>query len=234
MTEKFETLLQLGDNALILGHRLSEWCGHGPALEEDIALTNTALDLIGHARMWLGYAGEVEGQGRSADDLAFHRDAPAFRNLLLVEQPNGDFAHTLMRQFLFDGFHLTQLEQLAQASDPRICDIAAKALKEVTYHQERSADLVIRLGDGSSESHRRMQAALDHHWRFVWEMVGDTDLTAAWDARVLPVLQTATLTVPADRPRLSGGKSGQMHSEHLGHLLAVMQSLPRSYPDARW
>ena len=234
MTEKLETLLQLGDNALILGHRLSEWCGHGPALEEDIALANTALDLIGHARMWLGYAGEVEGRGRSADDLAFHRDAQAFRNLLLVEQPNGDFAKTILRQFLFDSFHLAQLHELTQSSDPRVRDIAAKALKEVTYHQERSADLVIRLGDGSAESHRRMQAALDHHWRFVWEMTGDTDLTPAWDARVLPVLQTATLTVPADRPRVSGGKSGQMHSEHLGHLLAVMQVLPRSYPDATW
>ena len=209
-------------------------CGHGPALEEDIALANTALDLIGHARMWLAYAGEVEGRGRSADDLAFHRDAQAFRNLLLVEQPNGDFALTILRQFLFDSFHLTQLDQLTQSSDPRVRDIAAKARKEVTYHQERSADLVIRLGDGSAESHRRMQAALDHLWRFVWEMTGDTDLTPAWDARVLPVLETATLAVPTDRPRLSGGKNGQMHSEHLGHLLAVMQVLPRSYPDATW
>lgn len=235
MSERFETLLQLGDNALILGHRLSEWCGHGPVLEEDIAIANTALDLIGHAKMWLSYAAEVEGQNRSADDLAFHRDAYDFRNLLLVEQPNGDFAHTLMRQFLFDCFHLERLSQLTEDDDPRIQEIAAKAQKEVRYHQERSADLVIRLGDGSDESHGRMQTALDTLWRYVWEMTeGDAALAAAWDARVAPLLNAATLTMPEHRPHLAGGKNGRMHSEHLGHLLATMQILPRSYPDATW
>lgn len=269
MNAKYEFLLQLGDNALILGHRLSEWCGHAPVLEEDIALANTALDLIGHARLWLGLAGEVEGTGRSADDLAFHREARDFRNVLLVEQPNTDFAHTIMRQFLFDAFHLAMLEQLAlrkhggsperpgPSRDPRIQEIAAKALKEVQYHQERSADLVIRLGDGSEESHQRMQAALDHLWRYVWEMTtwseaegamadDKTDgarqyvfpdpggIMPAWTARVDPALKAATLRMPDGYPRITGGKTGRMHSEHLGHLLAVMQVLPRSYPDARW
>ncbi len=245
MSKEVAFLLQMGDNALILGHRLSEWCGHAPVLEEDIAMANTALDLIGHARLWLDLAGQVEGNGRSADDLAYHRDARAFRNALLVEQPNGDFAHTLMRQCLFDCYHLVILEQLAEATDTRMAEIAAKAVKEVRYHQERSADLVIRLGDGSEESHARMQAALAALWRYVAElstpgdaevaMLPDPDaLAPAWDALVLPVLAEATLQVPDERPRVLGGKSGRMHSEHLGHLLAVMQVLPRSYPDAVW
>ena len=175
----FDFALQMGDNALILGHRLSEWCGHAPVLEEDIALANTALDLIGHARMWLGYAGEVEGAGRTADDLAYHRDAGAFRNALLVEQPNGDFGQTLMRQFLFDCAHLTLLEGLSDTADPQVSQIAAKAGKEVHYHLERSADLVIRLGDGSEESHRRMQAALDALWPFVAELTTPSDAERA-------------------------------------------------------
>lgn len=265
----FEFLLQLGDNALILGHRLSEWCGKAPALEEDIALTNTALDLIGHAKMWLGYAGEVEGAGRTADTLAYFRDPQAFRCCLLVQQPNGDFAHTLVRQFLFDCHHISILEQLAQrkhfgsperpgpSADERIRDIAAKALKEVQYHQERSADLVIRLGDGTEESHRRMQTAVDHMWRFVDDLTlpspaeramaepvapksrsaifpDPSGINPAWEARVQSTLSEARLTSPDARPRLHGGKTGARHTEHLGHLLAVMQSLPRSHPDATW
>ena len=160
-TAFFEFLLRMGDNTLVLGHRVSEWCGHAPVLEEDIALANTALDLIGQTQMWLGLAGEVEGEGRSADDLAMLRDAWDFRNVLLAEQPNGDFGQTMMRQYLFDQAHVLLLEKLAQSSDERVAGIAAKAVKEVTYHVERSRDTVIGLGDGTSESHRRMQAALD-------------------------------------------------------------------------
>ena len=249
-----EWLLRTGDNALILGQRLSEWCGHGPALEEDIALANQALDLIGQCQLWLGLAAEVEGRGRSADDLAFLRDAGAFRNLLLVERPNGDFGHTLMRQFLFDAFHLELLEAARASSDPRIAEIAAKAWKEVAYHLERSADLVVRLGDGSAESHDRMQAALTALWSFTGEMFTDDDhdrgladagvmplpssLRPAWDRTVAQVLEEATLTHPGDvwqqgTTGMGGGKRG-VHSEHLGHLLAQMQFLQRAYPGARW
>lgn len=249
-----EWLLRTGDNALILGQRLSEWCGHGPALEEDIALANQALDLIGQCRLWLGLAAEVEGRGRSADDLAFLRDAGAFRNLLLVERPNGDFGHTLMRQFLFDAFHLELLEAARASTDPRIAEIAAKAWKEVAYHLERSADLVVRLGDGSAESHDRMQAALTALWSFTGEMFTDDDhdraladagvmplpssLRPAWDRTVTQVLEEATLTHPGEvwqqgTTGMGGGKRG-VHSEHLGHLLAEMQFLQRAYPGARW
>lgn len=228
--EAFEFLCQMGDNALILGHRLSEWCGKGPVLEEDIALANTALDLIGHAQMWLGYAGEVEGQGRDADRLAYFRDAYDFRCCLLVQQPNGDFGQTMMRQFLFDTYHLDHLQTLTQHPDHRIAEIAAKAVKEVTYHQERSADLVIRLGDGSDESHRRMQDALDALWPFTGELPGD------WITTARTTLAEATLSPPDLGPHgvQKGGITGTRHSEHLGHLLAVMQSLPRSHPDATW
>jgi len=249
-----EWLLRTGDNALILGQRLSEWCGHGPALEEDIALANQALDLIGQCQLWLGLAAEVEGRGRSADDLAFLRDAGAFRNLLLVERPNGDFGHTLMRQFLFDAFHLELLEAARESTDPRIAEIAAKAWKEVAYHLERSADLVVRLGDGSAESHDRMQAALTALWSFTGEMFTDDDhdraladagvmplpssLRPAWDRTVAQVLEEATLSHPGDvwqqgTTGMGGGKRG-VHSEHLGHLLAQMQFLQRAYPGARW
>ena len=249
-----EWLLRTGDNALILGQRLSEWCGHGPALEEDIALANQALDLIGQCQLWLGLAAEVEGRGRTADDLAFLRDAGAFRNLLLVERPNGDFGHTLMRQFLFDAFHLELLEAARASTDPRIAEIAAKAWKEVAYHLERSADLVVRLGDGSAESHDRMQAALTALWSFTGEMFTDDDhdraladagvmplpssLRPAWDRTVAQVLEEATLSHPGEvwqqgTTGMGGGKRG-VHSEHLGHLLAQMQFLQRAYPGARW
>ncbi|MGQ3296529.1 MAG: 1,2-phenylacetyl-CoA epoxidase subunit PaaC, partial [Shinella sp.] len=159
-----EFLARIGDNALILGHRVSEWCGHAPALEEDIALANTALDLIGQTQLWLGLAGEVEGKGRSADDLAYLRDGYDFRNILLVERPNGDFGKTLMRQFLFDAWHYLLLKALKSSTETRIAEIAEKAFKEVSYHLDRSRDLVIRLGDGTAESHRRMQDALDDLW----------------------------------------------------------------------
>lgn len=249
-----EWLMRTGDNALILGQRLSEWCGHAPALEEDIALANQALDLIGQCQLWLGLAGELEGRGRSADDLAFLRDAGAFRNLLLVERPNMDFGHTLMRQFLFDVFHLELLEAARQSSEPRIAEIAAKAWKEAAYHLERSADLVVRLGDGSHESHDRMQGALSTLWSFTGEMFTDDDhdraladagvmplpssLRQAWDRTIAQVLDEATLAHPGEvwqqgTTGMGGGKRG-VHSEHLGHLLAQMQFLQRAYPGARW
>lgn len=244
-----EFLLRLGDNALILGHRVSEWCGHGPALEEDIALANTALDMIGQTQLWLGLAAEVEGKGRSADDLAYLRDGSAFRNLLLVERPNGDFGKTLMRQFLFDAWHFLLLQGLKASTDRRIADIAEKASKEVAYHLERSRDLVIRLGDGTAESHRRMQEALDDLWPYTGEMfLGDAadreladagiapdpaSLKAGWDGIVSEALSEATLKKPADGYMHKGGKRG-VHTEHLGYILAELQFLQRAYPGATW
>jgi len=245
----FEWLLRMGDNTLILGHRVSEWCGHSPVLEEDIALANTALDLIGQTQFWLGLAGEVEGKGRTADNLAYLRDASAFRNVLLVERPNGDFGKTLMRQFLFDAFHIEMLRALVTSSDLRVAEIARKALKEVSYHFERSADLVIRLGDGSEESHRRMQVALDDLWPYTGEMfLADgadealaaagiaplpSALKAAWDASVAEVLDEATLLAPESAYQHKGGRRG-IHTEHLGFILADMQFLQRAYPNSVW
>jgi ring-1,2-phenylacetyl-CoA epoxidase subunit PaaC len=166
----FEYLLRLGDNCLILSQRLSEWCGHGPVLEEDIAVTNVALDLLGQARFWLSYAGAVEGAGRSEDELAFLRDAGQFRNVLLVEQPNGDYAETMARQFYFDTWHYFLLRQLERSRGERIAEIAAKASKEAAYHLQRSTDWVIRLGDGTAESHRRIQSAIDALWMYTGEL----------------------------------------------------------------
>ncbi|GGC07890.1 phenylacetic acid degradation protein [Marivita lacus] len=246
----FEYLLRLGDSTLILGHRISEWCGHAPVLEEDIALANTALDLIGQTQMWLGLAAEVEGAGRSADELAMLRDVWDFRNLLLVEQPNGDFGQTMMRQCLFDAFHIELLTALSQSDDNRIAGISAKALKEVTYHLDRSSETVIGLGDGTEESHRRMQAALDLLWPYVGEMVTPdavdtamhaagiapdlTALRARFDTRIDAILTDATLVKPDSTYAQTGGKTGFRHSEHLGHLLTQMQWLQRAYPGAAW
>ena len=246
----FDWLCRMGDNALILGHRLSEWCGHGPALEEDIAIANSALDLIGHAQLWLGLAAEVEGQGRSADDLAFLRDTLKFRNVKLVELPNGDMAVTLVRQFLFDAWAFGMLKALTASTSPRVAEIAAKALKEVSYHLERSSDLVVRLGDGTDESHARMQAALDRLWPYAGELfaadaVDDavaaagiapalSDLKPDWQRTVDEVLAEATLTRPEVRFDVHlGGKQGR-HTEHLGFILAPMQFLQRAYPGASW
>ncbi|NRB21067.1 MAG: phenylacetate-CoA oxygenase subunit PaaC [Rhodobacteraceae bacterium] len=243
-------LLRMGDNTLILGHRVSEWCGHSPVLEEDIALANTALDLIGQTRFWLGLAGEVEGEGKSADDIAFLRDVWDFRNILLVEVPNGDFGRTLMRQFLFDAWHSIQLGRLMTSSDSRVAGIAEKTSKEVAYHLERSADTVVGLGDGTEESHRRMQEALDYLWPYVGEMFQsdaiDAEMVAAgiapdpaslrdeYDALIGRILATATLTIPDSSFGHKGGRSGKMHTEHLGHLLTQMQWLQRAYPGANW
>lgn len=245
-----EFCLRMGDNTLVLGHRVSEWCGHAPVLEEDIALANMALDMIGQTQMWLGLAAEIAGQGQTADDLAFLRDAWDFRNLLLTEQPNGDFGQTVMRQFLFDAWHHEMLTALTASSDTRVAAIAAKAVKEVRYHLERSADTVIGLGDGTAESHARMQAALDLLWPYAGEMFEtdaiDTELSAAgiapspdslrpaFDATVENVLSQATLILPGSRFAHSGGRSGRRHSEHLGHMLTQMQWLQRAYPGSSW
>jgi ring-1,2-phenylacetyl-CoA epoxidase subunit PaaC len=252
-THLLEYVLRLADSDLVLAQRLGEWVGKGPVIEEDIALTNVGLDLIGQARMWFGYAGEVEarlkGAGRDEDQFAFRRDAHEFRNLLLVEQPNGNYADTLARQFLFDHWHLLALKALARSKDARVAEIAAKGAKEASYHAERSSDWVIRLGDGTDESHRRMQAAIDELWRYAGEMfvpdAAETELSAAgivpdvgalqvlWDAAVDAVLAEATLVRPSAGYVQKGGKQGR-HTEHLGHLLAEMQFLQRAYPDARW
>ncbi len=245
----FEYALRLGDNCLILGQRLSAWVGHAPVLEEDIALANVALDMIGQARLWLELAAEAEGKGRSGDDLAYHRDAGAFRNLLLVEQPNGDFAHTTVRQFLFDAWHTHLLAALAGAADERVAGIAGKAVKEASYHLARSTDLVISLGDGTTESHARMQTAVDDLWPYAGEMfMADAvdeamsasgiapaleDIRAEWDAHVSRTLAEATLRQPAPGYMQKGGKRG-IHTEHLGYVLAEMQFLQRAYPGATW
>lgn len=245
----FDYLLRLGDDSLILGQRLTEWCGHAPALEIDLSLANIGLDLIGQATLFLDLAGEVEGQGRNGDALAFRRDVLAFRNCLMVEQPNGDFAQTMARQFLFSTYSLSLFEGLTRSAEPRIEEIAAKAVKEVSYHAELAADWVIRLGDGTDESRARMVDGLDWHWRFVEELfeadvveaplvvvgiaVDRTGLRSRFDARVAAVLTEAALPLPTYPRGVKGGRIGH-HSEHLGHLLAVMQHLPRSYPDAVW
>lgn len=246
----FEFLLRMGDTTLILGHRLSEWCGKAPILEEDIALANTALDLIGQTQMWLSLAAETEAKGRSADDLAMLRDAWDFRSALLVEQPNGDFGQTIMRQFLFDTWHLAQLTALTSSTHDQAAAISAKALKEVTYHAERSTDLVIRLGDGTPESHARMQAALDLLHPYIGEFFtadaidktlsdqgiapDPATLRPGFDATLQSVLAQATLTFPDSRFAHQGGRTGARHSEHLGHLLTQMQWLQRAYPGATW
>ena len=240
---------RMGDNCLILGQRVSAWCGHAPVLEEDIALANIALDLIGQAKLWLGLAGEIEGKGRSADDYAYFRDERRFFNCLLVEQPNGDFGVTMMRQFLFDAWHYFMLTGLLQSSDRSVAEIAEKAQKEVAYHLERSSDLVVRLGDGTEESHDRMQRALDALWRFTGELTraDETDAAAAaagiapdldviggqYNAHVQRVLAQAHLTAPEDAHMQVGGKTG-LHTEAMGFLLAEMQSLARAHPGAAW
>ena len=245
----FEFLLRLGDSTLILGHRVSEWCGHGPYLEEDIALANTALDLIGQTELWLSLAGEIEGKGRSSDDLAYLRDANGFRNFLLVERPNGDFGQTLMRQFLYDAWSVPMLTALQSSTDQRIADIAAKALKESTYHLERSTDLALRLADGTEESHRRMQTALDDLWPWAGEMfIADeadrilsdagiapdpSTLRATWDECVLQLQTVGGLMLPENNFAHQGSRKGH-HSEHLDYILQEMQWLQRAYPGATW
>ncbi len=245
----FEYLLRLGDNALILGQRLSEWCGHAPVLEQDIAITNLALDQIGQARNWLTLAGEVEGKGRDEDQLAYLRDAWDFRNLLLVEQPNEDWAHTIVRQFLFDQFNYLLHNELQHSKDERIAAIAAKSLKEIKYHLKYSSEWMVRLGDGTEESHRRMQNALDALWRYSGEafMTDEVDdlmaeagigpdlrqLKPLYDEYVAHVLDQATLDAPENTWMQRGGKQGT-HTEFLGYILAEMQWMQRAYPNMTW
>jgi len=245
----FEMLLRLGDDSLILGQRLGEWCGHAPTVEVDLSLANIALDLIGQATHFLNLAGEVEGKGRDGDTLAFRRDVLDFRNCLLVEQPNGDFAQTMARQLLFSAWQKRLFDQLSASSDDRVAAIAAKAVKEVAYHEELAGEWVIRLGDGTDESRARMTDGLDWMWRFIPELFEideqaanaqarglwpDVDLLrTGYDARLQTVLAEATLEAPKPQRPILGGRRGH-HSEHLGHLIAVMQFLPRTYPDAVW
>ncbi len=230
----FEFLLRLGDDRLVLGHRLSEWCGHGPILEEDIALANIALDHLGVARALLARAGELEGRGRSEDDLAMLRSEREFTNLLLCELPNGDFAHTISRQFLFDAYQLCLWDLLSTHSDATLAGVAAKAMMEARYHFRFSSSWVVRLGDGTDESHRRMENAIGEVWRFVDEMFDDhPDLRASWGRLVDPVLAEATLEKPSHAHQRRGGRQG-LHTEHLGHMLAEMQSVARSYPGSTW
>lgn len=244
-----EYLLRLGDDRLILGHRMSEWTGHGPILEEDIATANIALDLIGQAAQILKLAGEVEGKGRNEDTLAYFRDGVQFRNCLLVELPRGDFGDTMVRQFLFDAYSVLVWEALAASGHVGLAGIAAKALKEDKYHLRHSSEWVVRLGDGTDESHRRVQASLDRLWKYTGELfltdevdaavaaegirVDHAGIRARWDAMVTDVLARATLTRPADGAVQKGGRRGR-HTEHLGHLLATMQSVARAHPGATW
>lgn len=241
--------LRLGDDALILGQRLAEWCGHAPTLELDLGLANIALDLVGQATYLLGYAGELEGQGRDGDALAFQRDVFDFTNCLLVEQPNGDFGRTVARQFLFSTYQHTLYEQLAGSADARLAGVAKKAVKETAYHARFAREWVVRLGDGTAESRARMVDGLDWCWRFVDELfmldaleqalvlegaaVARPTLRPAFDATVSATLAEAGLELPAARRPVLGGREGR-HSEHLGHLLATMQFLPRAYPGAVW
>ncbi len=247
----FEYLLRLGDDRLVLGHRLSEWCGHGPILEEDIALANISLDLIGHATSFLKLAGEVEGKGRDEDALAFFRDGTAYRNLLMLELPRGDFAFTMARQFLFDSYSLLLLEQLSHSKHDAVAAIAAKSLKETKYHIRHSMSWVSRLGDGTDESHSRVQNAINELWRYTGELFYSDSVDAAvaeqgivvdfeslevdWSELVSDVIQSAKLTVPqkVEMRKGVGGRSGR-HTEQLGHMLAVMQSVARAHPGATW
>jgi ring-1,2-phenylacetyl-CoA epoxidase subunit PaaC len=233
----------------VLGQRLGEWVGHLPALEEDLGLANISLDLVGQARLLLTYAAELEGRGRTEDDLAMSRDQSDFLNFALVEQPNGDFGRTLVRQFLVDAFQLELYEALQRSKDLRLAEVAAKALKETRYHFRYSAGWLVRLGDGTEESHRRVQAALTELWRFTQEFfaadeVDDemarvgvapalSELAPRWSLRVDELLREATLKRPADVPYTWHGKRGD-HTEHLGYLLAEMQFLHRAYPGATW
>ena len=237
MSERFDHAIRLGDDALILGQRLSEWCGHAPMLEIDLSLANIGLDLIGQATHFLRVAGETEGKDRDADVLAFHRDVLDFRNCLLVEQPNGDFAQTIARQFLFSNWQELLLREVSEAPDPELSAIAQKSVKEVAYHCRFANEWVVRLGDGTAESRARMVAGLDWMWRFVDELFdpkeGAPSLRPQWDVRIAKVLTDAGLETPKPRRGAKGGREGH-HSEHLGHLLSEMQFLPRAYPDAKW
>jgi ring-1,2-phenylacetyl-CoA epoxidase subunit PaaC len=241
--------LRRADDALILGHRLSEWCGHAPMMEEDMALANIGLDLIGQARELYTYAAKVEGADNDEDKFAYLRDVRQYRNLLLVEQPNGDFARTIMRQFFYSAFADLYWRAMMASKDATLAAIAAKSEKESAYHLRHSSEWVIRLGDGTAESHRRAQSAIDDLWPFTGELFHSDDsdqtlvaenvavdpesLRAGWTQEVSSVLQISTLKLPISSWMQKGGRFGH-HSEHLGHLLSDLQSLQRSFPGATW
>ena len=272
MKEKLLYTVQIADNALILGHRISEWCGHGPVLEQDIALTNTALDHLGQARSLYQFAATLfnamdanektnlftstalqtlisAGKQVDEDDLAYLRDSWDFRNALLVEQPNNDWAYTIARSFFYDCFNFLFYTELQRSKDETLAAIAEKSLKEVTYHLRWSSEWIIRLGDGTDESHRRMQQAVNDYWMFTGELtkmnaidtamlqagigVNVAALKTAWMQRVSEVLQEATLNVPAESWMQEGGKEGR-HTEQLGYVLAELQFMQRAYPDMEW
>ena len=248
-TPLFVYTLRLADTALINGHRLSEWCGHAPVLEEELALANIALDLIGQARPLYAYAGEIEGKGRDEDKLAYLRDVASYRNLLMVERPNGDFAMTILRQLLMSAFMYPHWEAMTRSSDPPLAAVAGKAVKEVAYHLRHCGEWVVRLGDGTEESHRRVDAALQELWAYTGELfetdaieksliasgvgVDPASLRPAFEATLDRWLAEATLKRPGDGWMQTGGRIGR-HSEHLGHVLAELQYLQRAYPGATW
>ena len=237
------------DDALILGHRLSEWCGHAPMLEEDMALANMGLDLLGQARELYSYAAEVENNGNDEDKFAYLRDIRQYRNLLLLEQPNGDFARSMVRQFFYSAFADLYWRAMTGSSDPTLSAIAAKSEKESAYHLRHSSEWLVRLGDGTDESHRRVQLAIDDLWAFTGEMFGVDDgerglidagiaidaakLHSQWQKTVAEVVSEATLSLPKSNWMQQGGRSGR-HSEHLGHLLSELQSMQRTFPGATW
>lgn len=244
-----EYLLRLGDSSLIIGHRLSEWCGHGPILEEDIAMTNIALDFVGNATALLTYAAQLEGKGRTEDDLAFMRNERDFRNLLLTEQPNGDFATTIARQFLFDTYMFYLYEGLKNSKDETLNALATKAHKEITYHLRHTTEWMYRLGDGTEESHDRMQQAIESLWMFTPDLF-DMDavdlflikegivpdlsvIKSKWQEHVAKVIKEATLNLPVTNIQQKGSREGK-HTEHLGFLLAEMQYVHRAYPGVKW
>ncbi len=245
----FEYLLRAGDDRLVLGHRMSEWCGHGPILEEDIAMANIALDLVGQGSALLKLAGETEGAGRDEDALAYFRSEPEFRNAQIVELPKRDFAFTMVRQFLFDAYSVLQWDALATCTFAPLAGIAAKAVKEDRYHLRHSSDWMLRLGDGTEESHGRAQSALNDLWRFTGELfesdavdeavrgngvnVDLASIQSHWQQTVGDVVRRATLTLPAPGASSSGGRRGR-HTEFLGHMLAEMQIVARSHPGAKW
>ena len=245
----FNYLLRLGDNAAILGHRLSEWCGHGPELEEDIAIINTSLDLLGHARSIYTYAGEVEGQGKDEDDIAYLREERQYKNALICELPNGHYGDTIARQFLFDQFNYLLFSELVNSSDETVAAIAAKAVKEIRYHLRRSIEWTLRLGDGTEESHNRIQVSFDNIWMYTGDLFvqdeSDIMIVAAgigpdlekiyadWKTKVGEVLAEATLTMPEDAWMQSGSKTGR-HTEHMGYILAELQYMQRAYPGCEW
>lgn len=241
--------VRLGDDALVLGHRLSEWCSKAPFLEEDLAITNVALDYLGRARMFYSYAAELEGKGRSEDDFAYLRDCRDYQNFLINELPRGDFAYTMARQFLVDAFNIEFLTAMTQSKDATFAAIAEKSHKESKYHLRRSRDWMLRLGDGSEESHERLQRALEDLWPFTHELF-ETDaleqelvaqgiavdlpaLKSAWESRLRSVLGEATMSYPSGDQAVRGGRKG-LHTEHLGHMLSELQFMQRAYPGLQW